>query len=46
MPQHGVAMADGLVAGEAEAAVDVACGADDAFFDSGMQRGLRDFEFL
>jgi hypothetical protein len=30
--QHAVAMADGLVAGQAQASVDVAGGADEAFF--------------
>jgi hypothetical protein len=36
-------MADGFVAGKAEASVDVVCGADDAFFDSGVQGGSEDF---
>ena len=35
--QHAVAMADGFVAGKAQAAEDVACGANDAFFGGGMQ---------
>ena len=33
--QHPVAMADGLVAGQAQAAKDVLCRANDAFFDQG-----------
>lgn len=37
--EHGIAMADGLVAGEAQGAEDVARGADDAFFGGGGQRG-------
>ena len=35
--EHGVAMADGLVAGQAQAAEDVARGADDAFLGGGGQ---------
>ena len=37
--EHGVAMADGFVAGEAQGAEDVARGADDAFLRGGGQRG-------
>ena len=37
--QQGVAMADGFVAGQAQGAEDVACGADDAFLRGGGQRG-------
>jgi len=39
--QHAVAMADGLVAGEAQAPVDVAGGSDESFFGGGMQEELR-----
>jgi hypothetical protein len=34
-------MADGLVAGEAQAPVDVAGGSDESFFGGGMQEELR-----
>ena len=37
--EHGVAMADGFVAGQAQAAEDVAGGADDAFLGCGGQGG-------
>ena len=37
--EHGVAMADGLVAGKAKAAKNVARGTDDAFLRGGGQRG-------
>ncbi len=37
--EHAVAMADGLVAGQAQAAVNVACGADEAFFEGCVQAG-------
>ena len=40
--EHGVAMADGFVAGEAKGAEDVTRGADDAFLGGGGQRGLRE----
>ncbi len=40
--EHRVAMADGLVAGQAQGAEDVARGADDAFLGGGGQRGLRE----
>ena len=39
--EHGVAVADGLVAGQAQASVDIAGGADKAFFGGGVQEGLR-----
>jgi len=37
--QHGVAVADGFVAGQTQAAEDVARGADEAFCCCGVQRG-------
>ncbi len=48
--QHGVAVADGLVAGQAQASVDVAGGADEAFFRVGVQEvsgvNCNPFEFI
>ena len=37
--EHGVAVTDGLVAGQAQAAVDIAGGADEAFLGGGGQAG-------